>query len=253
MDEKTRDLLGAMDRRAEKALQAYEQQHSFEIGTVEAVTYAGICVKLGESGRYLRNIANMQGTDVTVGTRVLVARVGRQGWVVVGALERWGSVTPTYKNDNVVGQPQSLEVLDRDGVAVASWMASYFDIAAYEIQFEGASTDDFRICAVTDNTQFFMHPDSTPSDVWVRVRAVGPEWQRGGVTEWVSLAIADPDDDDYLLTDGTRNPTGPIENFYGTYAEVSGLTPATGAIVYDTTNQRLGVYTGADWIWVSLS
>ena len=116
--DRNRDLISAIDKRARDRIDDYRMRHEFDIGTIKAMTFSGACITFGGSGRYLRNVQSLQGTEVTIGDRVMCSRIGREPWTIIGAIERDNAITPTTENLNVVPQPQNVQIEDKGGYIV---------------------------------------------------------------------------------------------------------------------------------------
>jgi len=177
-----RDLIRAMDKRAEDRITDYEAQHTIEVGVVKGLTLAGASVQMSESGRFLRNVPRTQGIELVVGATVLLARVTRRKWVIIGALEADNALTPTTANYVPVAGIQDLVCEDRPGYMEVRWTASYFQIECYEVQVNTVASEEGATTYVTDNTQFIYVDDV--GTYYARVRAVGPNWQRGSWSSW---------------------------------------------------------------------
>ena len=182
-----RDLIRAMDKRAEDRITDYEAQHTIEVGVVKGLTLAGASVQMSESGRFLRNVPRTQGIELVVGATVLLARVTRRKWVIIGALEADNALTPTTANYVPVAGIQDLVCEDRPGYMEVRWTASYFQIECYEVQVNTSASEEGATTFVTDNTQFIYVDDV--GTYYARVRAVGPNWQKGSWSAWTEGTV----------------------------------------------------------------
>jgi hypothetical protein len=184
------DLVRAMDKRAQDRIIEHEGRKTFAIGTVKSLTLAGASVRVGGSVGYLSDVEAMQATDLSVGSRVLLARVTRQRWVILGAVEQHGSVTSKTTNTEPMATPANFAATDSTlGYASLEWDASYFDVHLHELQVgtvsDGAHSDTDTL--LTDNSQYeYLANDGT---YYARVRQVGPEWDRGAYTDWISFSV----------------------------------------------------------------
>lgn len=182
-----RDLIRAIDKRAEDRIRDYEAQHTIEVGIIKGLTLAGASVQLSESGRFLRNVPRTQGIELVVGANVLLARVTRRKWVIIGALEADNALTPTTANTVPVAGIQDLVCEDRPGYMEIRWTASYFQIECYEVQVNTSASEEGATTFVTDNTQF-MYINSVGT-YYARVRAVGPNWDKGSWSAWTEGGV----------------------------------------------------------------
>ena len=219
-------LIRAIDKRARDRIVEHDARRTFAIGTVEGVTLAGASVKLDGSKQYLSNVTAMQGTDLVQGARVLLARVTRHKWVILGAVEVRGAVTNKTGNTEPMAAPANFSAADLEtGAARLEWDASYFDVHLYELQVGSISDGDHSDTdtLLVDNSQYeYVDSDAT---YYARVRAVGQDWYRSAYTGWLSFSITSTglnndhgsliglgDDDHtlYLLADGTRDLDGDL-------------------------------------------
>lgn len=202
-------LVAAMDKRASDQITYYAAQNTLAVGTVEQLTLSGACVRLEGSGRYLKNVASMQGVILAIGARVLMARIGRSKWVVLGAVEIQGSITPRTTTDTIVAAPTGLSITDtQSGFARIEWTASFFDIRAWELMIGTSSVSTGASTFTTDNSQYdFDAPDGT---YYARVRAAGPEWKRSSWTAWQAFSITSTAfNTDHGLLDGLADDDHP--------------------------------------------
>ena len=206
-----------MDKRARDRIEEYARQNTLVVGHVTGVTLGGASVRVEGSGRYLRNVPALQGTELVVGAEVILARVGRGGWVILGATEQGGGVTATTANSVPVAAPQDTADTDVGGFALIRWTASYFDVRCYEIMVNTSESESGATTYVVDNSWLAYH--GANDTYYFKVRAVGPNWQRSSWTAWNSFTIsaidhgglaglADDDHTQYLLADGSRDLTG---------------------------------------------
>ena len=122
---KRSDLIRAIDKRAQNRIVEYQQQNTLLVGTIESVTLSGASVRIEGSGRYFKNVPALQGTELVEGAEVIMARIGRGGWVIIGAVERDGSSSSTTENTTPVAAPQNLSADDLGiGAATLEWDAS---------------------------------------------------------------------------------------------------------------------------------
>jgi hypothetical protein len=183
-------LVAAMDKRAQGQIEHYSAQHTLSVGTIEQLTLAGACVRLEGSGRYFKNVASMQGVVLALGARVLLARIGRSKWVIIGAVEVQGSRTPRTTTDTIVASPASLDITDtQTGFARIEWTASLFDIRAWELMIGTSSVSEGALASTftTDNSQYDFEDED--GSYYARVRGVGPEWRRSSWTAWQAFSI----------------------------------------------------------------
>ena len=200
------DLIRAIDKRAQDRILDYSDQHTLEVGVIKGITLAGASVQLAESRRYLRQIEVATGVELVIGATVVVARVTRHKWVIIGALEQQGTSTATTENTVVVAGVQNFTCTGRPGYVEAIWTASYFDIRCYEVQVNTSASETGATLYVTDNTQLLYY--AALGTYYLRVRAVGPGWQRGSWTGWASATISSQQGSYFEpLTDGgTSSP-----------------------------------------------
>jgi hypothetical protein len=190
---------------------------------VEGVTLSGAAVRLEGSGRYLSNVQTLRNNEIVAGSYVVLARVGRGRWVILGVMEAQGKRTVTTDTDTILAAPANLSGTDlTTGVARLEWDASVFDIRYWHLQIGTASTgeeSDFDF-VLTDNSQYFY--DAADNSYFMRARAVGANWKTSSWTGWISFQVTstggsitldhgslsgrgDDDHTIYVLADGTRD------------------------------------------------
>jgi len=220
MADEMRDLLWAMDKRAKAAQERDRRQNTLEIGTIKGVTYTGASVQLSESGRFLRTVTAIQGVDLVIGATVILARIGRADWMIIGAIETENAVTTTRNNTNPVAQPQNLTCTAHSEYCLMEWDAGYFLIQCYEIQVNASAGETGSTTIITDNSQYEYH--NTPATYYARVRAVGENYRRGSWTAWTEAVAGEastfPD-----LADTPGSYTGHAGDHVAVNAEEDGL------------------------------
>jgi hypothetical protein len=187
MNRKERKLIRGIDKRSRDAITEYQRQHSFATGIVKGLTLAGADVQLADSGRYLRNVKATRGTELVLGAEVLLSRIGRQRWVILGATESGGSTTQTVDSTTPAAGVVGLTAVSHPDHIELRWTASYFDIQCYEVMVNTAPSETGATTFVTDNTQFLYYADW--GTYHLRVRAVGPQWDRGSWSAWTEQSI----------------------------------------------------------------
>jgi len=212
-----KDLMDAMDKRSKDALTKHDQQNTLAIGTIKAVTLSGAAVQMEASGRFLRNVSKIQGIELVLDARVLLARIGRQSWVIIGAIERDGATTATTANTVLIPQPQNLTISSEWRHCRLSWDASYQDVRTWEIQANTSASEGGSELIQVDDTQYLYFANA--GTYYFRVRGVGPDWYRGSWTEWTEGEIEenlDMEDDAiinlwYALFDITPGAVSEVE------------------------------------------
>jgi hypothetical protein len=79
------DLIRGIDRRVQQGIEHAQQQQFLTPAVVKSVSYGGANVQFEGSAKVRRNIPIIEGMELVEGERVLLARAGRMGYVVVGA------------------------------------------------------------------------------------------------------------------------------------------------------------------------
>jgi hypothetical protein len=187
VSKQARELIGAIDKRARDAITEYKGDHTLAVGKVKGITLAGASVQIGESGRFLRNVPAVRGLELLLDATVLLARVGRKDWVIIGALESGGSTTQTTDTSTPAAGVVDLTVTEYANYLEIRWKASYFPIMCYEVMVNTSESETGATTYVTDNTWLNYH--GSYDTYYVKVRAVGPNWDRGSWSTWTSGTI----------------------------------------------------------------
>ena len=187
MNRKERELISAVSKVARDQITDYSRQHSFAIGTVKGLTLSGAAVQILDSGRFERNVPAVRGAELVLDTQVLLARVGRMGWVILGSVEPGGSTTQTIDTAVPAAGVAGLTATNYPDHVELRWTASYFDIQCYEVMANTSESETGATTYVTDNTQFLYYDDW--GTYYFKVRAVGPNWDRGSWSAWTEADI----------------------------------------------------------------
>ena len=241
MADRERDLIRAMDHRAEMAQERYRRQNTLEIGVIKQVTFSGASVQLAESGRFLRNVPAIQGVELIIGATVIVARIGRADWRIIGAMEAENAITATRGNTNVVAQPQNLTTTEQAGYCAIEWDAAYFLINCYELQVNASAGETGATTIITDNSQYDYY--ASPATYYARVRAVGENYDRGSWTDWTSAPVGEPST--FLdLSDTPGSYSGEAGNFVRVAAGENELEFASIPDEFTELTDTPGAYSG---------